>query len=97
MVVVPEQAVVDLWGDLEEDTREIVENSAFLIGGREQQHILTDFEIATMVKEVNYTDLLSVLLVVLCVVSEVLERKRQRGKSHDGGTRNKRAYRVPAQ
>jgi len=36
MVVVPEQAVVDLWGDLDEGTREIVENSAFLIGGREQ-------------------------------------------------------------
>jgi hypothetical protein len=49
MVVVPEQAIVDLWGDLEEDTREILENSAFLIGGREQQHILTDFEIASMI------------------------------------------------
>ena len=69
MVVVPEQAVVHLWGDLEEDTREILENSAFLIGGREQQHILTDFEIASMIKEVNYTDLLSVLLVLFCVRS----------------------------
>ena len=70
MIVVPEQAVVDLWGDLGEDTRELLENSAFLIGGREQQHVLTDFEIATMSKEVNYTDLLSVLLVIQARRSE---------------------------
>jgi len=36
MIVVPEQAVVDLWGDLDEGVRESLENSAFLIGGREQ-------------------------------------------------------------
>lgn len=63
MIVVPEQAIVDLWGDLDDDVRQHLENSAFLIGGREQQHILTDAEIKTMTEEVNYNDLLNVLLV----------------------------------
>lgn len=63
MILIPEQAVVDLWPELDDETRELLENSAFLVAGREQQHILTDFEINTMVEEINRNDLLNVLLV----------------------------------
>jgi hypothetical protein len=65
MILIPEQAVVDLWPELDDETRELLENSSFLVGGREQQHILTDFEINTMIAEVNRIDLLNILLVNL--------------------------------
>lgn len=63
MIMVPEKGVLDLWEHLGEESREFVENNVFLVGGREQQHILTDQEINTMIAQINREDLLNVLLV----------------------------------
>lgn len=62
-IMVPETGVVDLWEHIDDDAREFVENNVFLVGGREQQHILTDQEINTMIHQINQEDLLQVLLV----------------------------------
>lgn len=63
MIMVPEEGIVDLWENLGDEAREFVENNVFLVGGREQQHILTDQEISTMINQINRESLLNVLLV----------------------------------
>ena len=63
MIMLPEQGVMDLWDHFDEDTRRHVESNVYLVGGREQQHVLTDQEIATMIEQNNREDLLGVLLV----------------------------------
>lgn len=78
MILIPEQAVVDLWPELDEETRELLENSSFLVGGRAQQHILTDFEVNTMITEVNRDDLLNVLLVNINLYTSVFNNFRVR-------------------
>ena len=63
MILLPEQGVVDIWQDLTPEVREGLESNVFLVGGREQQHVLTDQEINTMIEHMNKEDLLNVLLV----------------------------------
>lgn len=57
-----EDGVIALWEHFCEKCQNHLENFVHLVSGREQQHIVTDNEIAEMGYEVNKRDLLEVLL-----------------------------------
>jgi len=57
-----EDGVIALWDHFCDKCRNHLENFVHLVSGREQQHIVTDNEIAEMGYEMNKRDLLEVLL-----------------------------------
>lgn len=56
-----EQTILHLWTELSAEDRDICENYATLLSGRELQHAMTDAEVDTLIKEMNRNDLLRVL------------------------------------
>ena len=57
-----EDGVIEIWDGLCDKCKNHLENFVHLVSGREQQHIVTDAEIAEMGYEINKNNLLEVLL-----------------------------------
>lgn len=53
----------EIWNDICEKCRGHCSTYVHLVSGREQQHILTDQEITELAKEVNFNELLDLLIV----------------------------------
>lgn len=61
-LVVDEDTVLRLWSELTDQDRTMCEDFAYMLAGRELQHVVNDTEILNMIKEINKEDLLKVLL-----------------------------------